>query len=40
MAKDIYHALVKTALVKDGWTITDDPYILFRGRIKNLTKLI
>jgi hypothetical protein len=24
-AKDKYHELVKTALVKDGWTITDDP---------------
>jgi XisH protein len=24
-AKDIYHATVKAALIKDGWTITDDP---------------
>ncbi|NEO58637.1 MAG: hypothetical protein F6K54_39670 [Okeania sp. SIO3B5] len=23
MAKDIYHQIVKTGLVKDGWTITD-----------------
>jgi hypothetical protein len=25
-AKDIYHNAVKNALVKDGWTITADPY--------------
>jgi len=25
MAKDIYHEIVKTALIKDGWTITSDP---------------
>jgi len=24
-AKDFYHDTVKTALIKDGWTITDDP---------------
>ncbi len=24
-AKDLYHDTVKTALIKDGWTITDDP---------------
>ena len=24
-ARDIYHNAVKNALVKDGWTITDDP---------------
>ena len=28
MAKDIYHDLVRIALEKDGWTITDDPYYL------------
>ncbi|WP_434687653.1 element excision factor XisH family protein [Pseudanabaena minima] len=27
-AKDIYHDVVKTALQKDGWQITDDPLIL------------
>lgn len=27
-AKDIFHHLVKTALEKDGWTITHDPYRL------------
>lgn len=30
-AKDIYHDAVKNALIKDGWTITDDPYILNIG---------
>ena len=25
MAKDTYHETVKTALIKDGWIITDDP---------------
>ncbi|OKH31552.1 XisH protein [[Phormidium ambiguum] IAM M-71] len=25
-AKDIYHQAVKNALIKDGWTITADPY--------------
>jgi XisH protein len=27
-AKDIYHDAVKNALIKDGWTITADPYPL------------
>lgn len=31
MAKDIYHDTVKTALIKDGWTITDDPLTLAVG---------
>lgn len=31
-AKDIYHDTVKTALIKDGWTITNDPFIIqFKG---------
>ncbi|MGI9055286.1 MAG: XisH family protein [Pyrinomonadaceae bacterium] len=31
-AKDKFHEVVKTALVKDGWTITDDPlFIKFGG---------
>jgi hypothetical protein len=25
MAKDVYHNIVKTALVKEGWNITHDP---------------
>ena len=27
-AKDTYHDVVKNALIKDGWTITADPYPL------------
>ena len=30
-AKDIYHNVVINALIKDGWTITDDPFILRWG---------
>jgi hypothetical protein len=30
-AKDIYHDVVCSALVKDGWTITDDPFTLKIG---------
>lgn len=32
MAKDFYHETVKNALIKDGWQITDDPFIIeFEG---------
>jgi hypothetical protein len=27
-AKDLYHEAVKNALIKDGWTITADPFPL------------
>jgi hypothetical protein len=30
-AKDIFHDTVKTALIKEGWTITHDPYRLEFG---------
>lgn len=30
-AKDLYHDTVKTALIKDGWTITKDPLTLTVG---------
>ncbi len=30
-AKDLYHDTVKTALIQDGWTITDDPFTLEAG---------
>lgn len=33
-AKDIYHDRVKTALIKDGWTITHDPLTLRMTRKK------
>lgn len=28
MAKDKIHEIVIRALIKDGWTITHDPYVL------------
>lgn len=31
-AKDIYHNQVKNALIKDRWTMTDDPLILSIGK--------
>ena len=30
-AKDLYHNIVKAALIKDGWEITDDPLTLAVG---------
>ncbi|KKD38080.1 MAG: XisH family protein [Limnoraphis robusta] len=30
-ARDLYHDTVRTALIKEGWTITDDPLILKIG---------
>ena len=30
-AKDVYHDALRSALVKDGWTITDDPFRLVWG---------
>ena len=30
-AKDTYHDAVRTALVRDGWTITHDPYTIVFG---------
>jgi len=35
-AKDIYHEQVKTALSKEGWTITHDPLTLPFGRRTNI----
>lgn len=31
-ATDLYHNSVKNALIKDGWTITHDPYTLTFGQ--------
>ncbi|MFN7947619.1 MAG: XisH family protein [Blastocatellia bacterium] len=31
-AKDRYHSTVKLALIRDGWTITHDPYTLTVGQ--------
>ncbi|MDB9494588.1 XisH family protein [Spirulina major CS-329] len=33
MAKDLFHNVVKTALIKDGWIITDDPLFLNVGGV-------
>jgi hypothetical protein len=33
MAKDLFHNTVKTALQKDGWKITHDPYQLRYGMV-------
>lgn len=32
-ARDIYHDAVRNALIKDGWTITHDPYRLSYGQV-------
>ncbi|NEN91455.1 MAG: fatty-acid oxidation protein subunit alpha [Okeania sp. SIO3H1] len=34
-AKDVYHEAVRTALTKDGWTITDDPFRIRLARGRN-----
>ena len=33
MAKDRFHGVVKTALVKDGWTVTHDPFEIQVGGV-------
>ena len=33
MAKDLYHDSVRLALEKEGWTITDDPFIFRLDRV-------
>jgi len=33
MAKDLFHEVVKTALTKDGWTITNDPFFMKVGGV-------
>ncbi|BAS60110.1 XisH protein (plasmid) [Leptolyngbya boryana NIES-2135] len=30
-AKDLFHDAVKQALIRDGWTITDDPLVVRYG---------
>ncbi|WP_293131912.1 element excision factor XisH family protein [Okeania sp. SIO3I5] len=30
-ARDSIHNLVKQAIIKDGWEITDDPYVISYG---------
>src|SRR5947209_4182151 len=31
-AKDVFHDAVRNAIIREGWTITDDPYILPAGK--------
>lgn len=38
-AKDIYHDAVKNALIKDGWTITADPFPIKYEEVKLLADL-
>jgi hypothetical protein len=38
-ARDYYHDVVRNAIKKDGWTITQDPYRLKLSRGKNLYKM-
>lgn len=38
-AKDTYHETVKNALIKDGWTITFDPYPIKYEEVKLLADL-
>lgn len=35
-AKDRFHEAVKVALLKDGWTITDEPLTIAIERLSNL----
>jgi XisH protein len=34
VAKDLFHQVVKNALIKDGWTITSDPLTIRIDRVK------
>ncbi|WP_414620623.1 element excision factor XisH family protein [Calothrix sp. CCY 0018] len=34
MARDKYHEIVKVALIKEGWLITDDPLVVEAGKRK------
>jgi hypothetical protein len=27
-ARDLYHEILKSALIKEGWKITDDPFVM------------
>jgi XisH protein len=32
-AHDVFHAAVKQGLIKEGWTITDDPLVIEFGTL-------
>ncbi|NET52795.1 MAG: hypothetical protein F6K09_30225 [Merismopedia sp. SIO2A8] len=34
MAKDLFHDVVRRALIKDGWDITDDPLFVKAGGVE------
>lgn len=34
MAKDLFHGIVKEALIKDGWQITHDPFPIDYGDVQ------
>jgi XisH protein len=34
VAKDLFHDVVKIALIKDGWQITDDPFFVKVGGVE------
>jgi hypothetical protein len=38
-AKDIYHDAIKNALIKDGWTITADPYYIIYRKLRLVADL-
>ncbi len=38
-AKDIYHEIVKTALINEGWTVTHDPFFIRIGKRKGFIDL-
>ncbi len=38
-AKDTYHDAVKNALIKDGWTITADPYYIIYKKLRLIADL-
>ena len=38
-AKDTYHDAVKNALIKEGWTITADPYLIKYEEVKLVADL-
>ena len=38
-ARDTFHDIVKAALIKDGWTVTHDPYTLSFGTTNVYTDL-
>jgi hypothetical protein len=40
MAKDLFHDAVRNALIKDGWQITDDPFFLKVGGVRDVQQRI